>query len=257
MRYIRLLFLFLILTASYSCKKSNDEPLEKVLQDSIRDAQHKYRELDAFQSELNNDISTQLLSISCSLDRLISLNGSGNVDLGEAMAKVAGHTPMLISSIEKTTGGYLIYKIATNPKFKYRYTSNFQLQRQQAPGAKYGLGCNEYYTRPIPHSESAKRAEATVFKEEIARAIARLSLYPERVEVLERLSSESTSYESLLTKRRDEYLVDKRDPSIARTELNRYNEFVDKLDKSISQIRESGEILPAQYDIQFVNDLIK
>ena len=232
-----------------SANKVVDVDMEKItkpLQGDIDATYNKYLEIDSLQQKLNDDIKTQLDSMTCSSGRLILLN---NLDFPSSMAirKLVRAVELLEIKENKTKKDSKFFYIITNRKYTYKYKTSY------VPAL---VKCAEYYQRAIPNSKQARDFEAKAFVEEIARVIKRLNTFPQRFEDLERLASEATARQSLLQKRLDEYRVDANERSVI-AGLDKYKTFMDEADKSLKQLNEMPDAMPTPAEVLFVEDIFK
>lgn len=289
MKRFKLLSISLILLITACEKSSNesniinifDKPISEQVNNSINEAELTYKKISDFRDAIFQDAISQAYSILCSAERIKDLKDNNLTD--NQFIKKIKNIFMKQSFIQykylktekkyyeylpvqKRIQKYFFFRMSiknarqyTNPTFDVRiHELNLCILYQKKYPKDY-IGkicdnCGDYYNRPIPNSNEAKKIEIINFARMIAIAIRRLKMHEERLPILEIQLSTILSFESTLKKMRQDFAFDMLDPINTEAKIKKYDTFFDNSLKSLNEFKK-GLTTDIEVEIREVSEI--
>ena len=102
---------------------------------------------------------------------------------------------------------------------------------------EHPLICEDYYLKPIPNSNQAKKIEINNFARIIVTSLRRNKMHEERLPILETQLSTILSFESTLKKMKKDLAFDMLDPLNTEAKIKEYDEFFNKSLQSLNEFK--------------------
>jgi len=226
---------------------------------ALQEAELTYKKIANFRDALFKDGLYQGQSILCSIHRLVNLKSENRevIKYFDKEAKKIFNKSTFISyndylvpqkflkprKLQKPQNKYIhILTIPSSKQYTNLKLDTYFLDNANKLVPRSGNGnkeqiCEDYYLKPIPNSNQAKKIEITNFARIIVTSLRRTKMHEERLPILETQLSTILSFESTLKKMKKDLAFDMLDPLNTEAKIKEYDNFFNKSLQSLSEFK--------------------